>query len=263
MPEGDTVWLAARRMHDALAGQALTRTDFRVPQLATVDLTGQCVTEVRSRGKHLLTRIGADLTLHTHFKMDGSWHLYRHGQHWQGGPGHQVRVVLENAEWQAVGYRLPVVQLLSRADEDSAVGPLGPDLLGPDWDLDEAVRRLRTQPGRAIGEALLDQRNLAGIGNLYKVEVCFLRGVDPWTPVGAVGDLPRLVSRAGLLLERNRDEPWQVTTGDGRRGRQHWVYGRAGRPCRRCGTTILADGQGDPAYERVTFWCPRCQQRPG
>ena len=259
MPEGDTVWLAARRMHDALAGRALTRSDFRVPRLATVDLTGQTVTEVASRGKHLLTRIGTDLTLHTHFQMDGSWHLYRQGERWQGGPAHQVRVLLENAEWQAVGYRLPVVELLLRSEEAGAVGHLGPDLLGPDWDLDEAVRRLRTKPRRTVGEALLDQRNLAGIGNLYKMEVLFLQGVSPWTPVGAVGNLPRLVSRAQLLLERNRDEPRQVTTGDARRGQQHWVYRRAGRPCRRCGTTILVDGQGDPAYERVTFWCPRCQ----
>ena len=262
MPEGDTVWLAARRMHDALAGRALTRTDFRVPKLATVDLTGQTVSEVVSRGKHLLTRIGTDLTLHTHFKMDGSWHLYRHGERWHGGASHQVRVLLENEEWQVVGFRLPVVELLPRSEETGAVGHLGPDLLGPDWDLDEAVRRLRTRSERPVGEALLDQRNLAGIGNLYKMEVLFLQGVSPWTPVGAVGDLPRLVSRAQLLLERNRDEPWQVTTGDGRRGQQHWVYGRGGRPCRRCGTTIMVADQGDPTLERVTFWCPRCQPSP-
>ena len=193
MPEGDTVWLAARRMHDALAGRALTRTDFRVPQLATVDLAGQTVQEVVSRGKHLLTRIGADLTLHTHFKMDGSWHLYRPGERWRGGPGHQVRVLLENSEWQAVGFRLPVVELLKRSEEGDAVGHLGPDLLGPDWDPEEAVRRLLAAPDRPIGEALLDQRNLAGIGNLYKAEVLFLQGVSPWTPVGRVGDLPRLV----------------------------------------------------------------------
>jgi endonuclease-8 len=262
MPEGDTVWLAARRMHDALAGHALTRTDFRVPQLATVDLAGQTVQEVVSRGKHLLTRIGPDLTLHTHFKMDGAWHLYRQGERWRGGPGHQVRVLLETSDWQAVGFRLPVVELLRRSEEDAAVGHLGPDLLGPDWDLDEAVRRLLTKPDRPIGEALLDQRNLAGIGNLYKMEVLFLQGVSPWAPVGTVGDLPRLVSRAQLLLEHNRAKPEQVTTGDTRRGQHHWVYGRGGRPCRRCGTTILVDEQGDPAYERVTFWCPRCQPEP-
>ena len=259
VPEGDTVWLAGRRLHGALAGRTLTRSDFRVPQLATADLSGRTVTEVVSRGKHLLTRVDDDLTLHTHFRMDGSWHLYRPGERWKGGPATQVRVVLENVEWQAVGYRLPVVELLPRAQEQTVVGHLGPDLLGADWDLDEAVRRLASRPERAVGDALLDQRNLAGIGNLYKMEVLFLQGVNPWTPVGAVPDLPRLVERARLLLERNRDHPWQVTTGDGRRGQEHWVYGRSGRPCRRCGTEIRKADQGDPAYERDTYWCPRCQ----
>ena len=142
MPEGDTVWLAARRMHDALAGHALTRTDFRVPQLATVDLSGRVVSEVVSRGKHMLTRIGADLTLHTHFRMEGSWHLYRSGERWRGGPSYEVRVVLTTARWNAVGYRLPVLELLPRGDESKAVGHLGPDLLGesfvdiPNRDLD-------------------------------------------------------------------------------------------------------------------------------
>jgi endonuclease VIII len=263
MPEGDTVWLAARRMHDALAGRVLVRSDFRVPQLATVDLAGRTVTEVVSRGKHLLTRIDDDLTLHTHFKMDGSWHLYRPGARWAGGPLSEVRLVLENPEWQAVGYRLPVIELLARTDESRAVGHLGPDLLGPDWDLDEAVRRLSEQPDREIGNAVLDQRNVAGIGNLYKMEVLFLQGVSPFTPVAAVRDLPRLVERAQRLLVANKDAPWQVTTGDGRRGHEHWVYGRAGRPCRRCGTRIEKAEQGEPGFERVTFWCPRCQPLGG
>jgi endonuclease VIII len=174
MPEGDTVWLAGRRLHDALAGDRLTRSDFRVPQLATTDLAGRTVTEVVSRGKHLLTRVDDDLTLHTHFRMDGTWHLYRPGDRWRGGPQWQVRVLLETAAWQAVGYRLPVVELLPRDREDDAVGHLGPDILGPDWDPAEAVRRLAAQPDREVGDALLDQRNLAGIGNLYKAESLFL-----------------------------------------------------------------------------------------
>jgi endonuclease-8 len=186
MPEGDTVWLAGRRLHDALAGRVLTRTDFRVPQLATADLTGRTVTEVVSRGKHLLFRIDDSLTLHTHFRMDGAWHLYRHGDRWRGGPEWQVRLLLANDAWQAVGYRLPVVELLPRDHEGDAVGHLGPDLLGPDWDPDEAVRRLAADPDREIGPALLDQRNLAGVGNLYQAEVCFLLGVSPWTPVREV-----------------------------------------------------------------------------
>lgn len=266
MPEGDTVWLAGRRLHDALAGDVLTRSDFRVPQLATADLTGRTVTEVLSRGKHLLFRIDGDddepLTLHTHFRMDGSWHLYRHGDRWRGGPEWQVRLLLETAQWQAVGYRLPVVELMPRDREDDAVGHLGPDLLGPDWDAAEALRRLTADPARQVGPALLDQRNLAGVGNLYANEVCFLTGVTPWTEVGAVPDPARLVDRAHRLLTANAERTAQVTTGDPRRGCEHWVYARAGRPCLRCGTGILGSEMGDPPYARPAYWCPGCQRGP-
>ena len=265
MPEGDTVWLAARRLHSALAGQVLTRSDFRVPALATVDLAGLPVSEVVSAGKHLLTRIGEDLTLHTHFRMDGSWHLYRTGQRWHGGPQWQVRVLLTTATWQAVGYRLPVVELLARDREADAVGHLGPDLLGPGWGegpAAEAVRRLRAEPDREIGPALLDQRNLAGIGNLYKTEVCFLAGITPWTLVRDVPDLPGLVERAARLLALNRLTAAQVTTGDRRRGRAHWVFERAGAPCRRCGATVLGAEQGQAPTQRLSYWCPVCQRGP-
>ncbi len=197
MPEGDTVWRAAQRMHEALAGRELTRSDFRVPALATVDLTGRTVLEVVPRGKHLLTRLSGGSTLHTHFRMEGSWHLYRQGDRWRGGPAWQVRVVLENAEWQAVGYRLPVVELLATDAESGAVGHLGPDLLAEDWDLTEALCRLRADPSREIGLALLDQRNLAGLGNLYRSEALFLQGLTPWTAVADVPDLPALVERGG------------------------------------------------------------------
>ena len=260
MPEGDTVWLAGRRLHDALAGRALTTSDFRVPQLATTDLTGRDVLEVISRGKHLLTRVEGGLTLHTHFRMDGAWHLYRHGDRWRGGPEREVRLLLENDTWQAVGYRLPVIELLPRDHEGDAVGHLGPDLLGPDWDPDEAVRRLAADPDREIGPALLDQRNLAGVGNLYRAEICFLLGVSPWTPVREV-DLPAAVDRAHRLLTANKERPAQVTTGDPRRGAENWVYGRAGKPCRRCGTAIQSAEQGDPPDQRLSYWCPRCQPR--
>jgi endonuclease-8 len=262
MPEGDTVWLAGRRLHDALAGRQLRRSDFRVPQLATVDLAGRTVAEVVSRGKHLLTRIDDDLTLHTHFRMDGSWHLYRLGEPWRGGPQWQVRVVLENAERVAVGYRLPVVELLPRDRENDAVGHLGPDILGPDWDPAEAVRRLAADPDRELGPALLDQRNLAGVGNLYKTEVCFLAGVTPWTRVGDVPDLARIVDRVARLLRANRDTVRQVTTGDTRRGRGHWVFERAGRPCLRCGSPVASAEQGEAPYARITYWCPHCQHGP-
>src|SRR4051812_2646139 len=252
-------------MHDALAGRPLVRSDFRVPQLATVDLAGRDVVEVVSRGKHMLTRVAGALTLHTHFEMDGSWHLYRPGARWTGGPAHQVRVVLENDRWQAVAYRMPVVELLPTADEATAVGHLGPDLLGADWDEGEALRRLRVSPEREIGPALLDQRNLAGIGNLYKTEVLFLSGLTPWTPVADVPHLPSVVRRARRLLLANRDHWQQTTTGSLRRGEDHWVFERTGRSCRRCGTAIRQAMQaehGGEDQQRVTYWCPVCQTGP-
>jgi endonuclease-8 len=277
MPEGDTVWLAARRLDAALAGNVLRRSDFRVPALATVDLAGRTVTACVSRGKHLLLRLDDGRALHTHFEMDGSWHLYRPGERWRGGPAHEVRVVLETDGAVAVGYRLPVVELLPPGGEDAAVGHLGPDLLGPDWDPDEAVRRLRERPERAIAPALLDQRNLAGIGNLYKSEVLFLRGVSPFARVGDIGDvgdlaeggdpgsLRALVVLAQRLLHANREHWSQVTTGDSRPGRSHWVFERGGRPCRRCGTPVRSAEQAEPnrpEQARLTYWCPHCQPEP-
>ncbi len=249
-------------MDAALSGRVLTASDFRVPQLATTDLTGRRVEAVVSRGKHLLTRIETGLTLHTHFKMDGSWHLYRAGQRWHGGPDWQIRVVLANEEWQAVGYRLPILELLPTNDEDTVVGHLGPDLLGSDWDPVEATRRLAADPDREIGAALLDQRVLAGVGNVYKTEVCFLRGISPWTAVRDAGDLRAIVDLSHRLLVANKDTYLQVTTGDTRRGQWHYVFERSGKPCRRCGTTIRVAEQGTPPRQRLSYWCPRCQPGP-
>lgn len=257
MPEGDTVWRTARRLHSTLSGRQLTRSDFRVPQWAELDLTGQVVAETISRGKHLLTRL-PDVTIHTHLKMEGSWHLYRPGSGWRS-PAFQARLVLANAQWQAVGFRLGAVDVVERAAEISLVGHLGPDLLGPDWSMDEALLRLRADPDRPIGAALLDQRNLAGIGNMYKAEVCFLLGVNPCQPVKSVEVLPQLVDKARRLLVTNKDRPVQTTTGDTRRGAQLWVYARRGQPCRRCGTPIRSAELVDNGIERVTYWCPRCQ----
>jgi endonuclease VIII len=259
VPEGDTVWLAARNLDRALRGAALTRSDFRLPQLATTDLAGRRVVGVVSCGKHLLFRIEPDLTLHTHFRMDGTWHLYRPGRAWSGGPEHEVRVVLSTREWIAVGYRLPVVELLPTDQENLAVGHLGPDLLAPGFDTQEAVRRLAAEPARAVGEALLDQRNLAGIGNVYKTEVLFLSGLSPWRAVSDVPRLEKVVERAQKLLLANKTRTGQVTTGDLRRGHDKWVYGRGGQPCRRCGTTIREAEQGTPPFARATWWCPTCQ----
>jgi endonuclease-8 len=259
VPEGDTVWLAAQRMNTALAGATLRRGELRVPQLAAVDLAGATVTEVVPRGKHMLTRFTDGRTLRTHYRMDGSWHIYRPGAPWRGGPGHDIRAVLATQAWECVGYRLHDVRLVRTTDEAELVGHLGPDVLGPDWDPDEALRRLRAHPAEQIGVALLDQRNLAGIGNLYKVESLFLTGVHPWTRVADVPDLPGLVQRARTLMRANLEHPEQSTTGSTRRGEDHWVFGRRGRPCRRCRSTILLGDQGPDLQERVTWWGPTCQ----
>lgn len=154
MPEGDTVLQTANRLHSALAGRVLTRSDLRVPRFATADLTGRTVLDVISRGKHLLTRIEGGLTLHSHLQMDGAWRVYAPGERWRGGPAHQIRAVLANAEHTAVGYRLPVLELLRTRDEEQAVGHLGPDLLGPDWNADTALHNLLSDPARPLGEAL-------------------------------------------------------------------------------------------------------------
>jgi endonuclease-8 len=262
VPEGDTVHHAAGRLHAALAGERLLATDFRVPRFATVDLAGQAVREVLARGKHLLLRTDGDLTVHSHFAMDGAWHLYRPGERWRG-PQFQVRAVLRTRPWVAVGFRLAVCEVLPTRREGDVVGHLGPDVLGPDWDPGEAARRLRAEPQRPIGAALLDQRAIAGPGNVYKCELLFLRGVDPWTPVGRVPDVDGMVALLKRLMEANRSRPGHVTTGDLSRGRAHWVYGRAGEPCRRCGTPIRRAGPPGGDAERVTFWCPSCQPPAG
>jgi len=260
VPEGDVIWYTARRLHEALAGRVLTRSDFRVPRYATVDLRGQLVTEAVAKGKHLLIRTGNGLTVHTHLKMDGSWRIRPASAGEPRRNAHQIRLLLANDEWQAVGYLLGVTEVLPTAKEDEVTGHLGPDLLGPGWDPAEAVRRLTKSKERPIGEALLDQRNLAGLGTVYMAETLFLRGVDPSRPAGSVDDLSALVELGHRLLDANKARLGHVTTGDTRPGRENWVYGRAGRPCRRCGTPIRRGEQGPPGQERLRFWCPNCQQ---
>ena len=262
VPEGDTVWRACQRLNEVFAGRVLTRSEFRVPALATTDLTGVRVREVVSRGKHQLFRFSNEFTLHTLFKMDGVWKIYRRGRRWSGGPAFQIRAVLATSDHDAVGYRLPVVELVPTVAEDSVVGHLGPDLLGPDWNLDEAVRRITTQPDRTIGEALLDQRNLAGLGTFYRAELLFLHGVHPRTPVSEVTNLRRIVERGQQLLQANRWRPEQSTTGDLRPGRRSYVYERSRQPCRRCGTPIRTDEIGRIGQERRSYWCPNCQPGP-
>jgi endonuclease-8 len=191
VPEGDAVWLTARRLHEALAGRVLTRSDFRVPRYSTVSLVGQPVTEVLSRGKHLLIRTGGGLTVHTHLKMEGAWRVVAATQ--RVTESHKLRVLLANDQWQAAGYQLGITEVLRTCAEDRVTGHLGPDLLGPGWNPAEAVRRLLEHPARPIGEALLDQRNLAGVGTIFAAEMLFMRGINPWRPVGEVDDLHALV----------------------------------------------------------------------
>jgi endonuclease-8 len=259
MPEGDTVWLTAHRLHAALSGRPLTVAELRVPQLATSELTGETVDAVIARGKHVLTRFGSGLTLHSHLRMDGTWQLTRAGVPARRHPDHMIRVLLGNDEWLATGYRIHDLRLIHTAREDELVGHLGPDLLGPDWDLAAALANLRRAPDVAIGEALLDQRNLAGIGNMYKSEALFATRVNPWTPTGAVANLDAVVETAHRFLRANRDHPEQSTTGRTGRGQEHWVYGRAGEPCLRCRTPISLAQQGAQPYQRPAYWCPSCQ----
>jgi endonuclease-8 len=259
MPEGDNVWQTARRL-TPLTGAELVASDFRVPSLATVDLSGRRVLETVSRGKHLLTRLEDDATLHTHLRMEGRWDVHPVGSRWRR-PAHEARLVLRTASHEAVGYSV-LVDLVRTSEEDRLVGHLGPDLLGPDWDAAEAVRRIEQSGDVPIGQALLDQRNLAGIGNVYRAELCFITGVDPHTPVADVPDVPRMVDRAHALLVANRDRPDRITTGDKRPGRRLWVYRRRG-PCLRCGTPIQVDELGPETQERVVWWCPRCQPPAG
>ena len=260
MPEGDTVYRAAAALDRALTGHRLTVSDFRVPAYATLDLTGGTVIRTLSRGKHLITRIDHERawTLHTHLKMEGSWHVYAEGDRWRR-PAEQARVVLGVEGRRAVGFSLGIVEVVPRHEEAALTAHLGPDLLGPDWDPDEALARLRTEPQRPVGQALLDQRNLAGIGNMYMAELCFTSGVHPVTPVADVGELPRLVRRAKQMLEVNKERAIQSTTGNLRQRERMWVYRRDKSPCRRCGTPILVDMVGDPGRERAAYWCPSCQ----
>jgi endonuclease VIII len=252
MPEGDTVWHTAAVLRAALVGNALSRCDIRVPKYATVDLTGQVVDEVISRGKHLFIRVGS-ASIHSHLKMDGSWKVNPASK--PSRAGHRIRIILEAGGVAATGIDLGVLEVLERDHDMDVVGHLGPDLLGDDWDPRTAATNLTVDPARPLAEALLDQRVMAGVGNVYCNELCFVTGHLPTAPVGAVKDPLRMVQRARDMLWLNRSRWNRATTGDTRSGRDLWVYGRRGKPCRRCGTPIKSDSSGD----RVTYWCPVCQ----
>jgi endonuclease VIII len=249
MPEGDTVFRTAAKLREALVGKTLTRCDIRVPRHATVDLTGQVVDEVLSRGKHLFIRVG-DASIHSHLKMDGSWVIggFR-------GPPHRIRIVVGTADTVAFGIDLGILEVLERDHDQDVVAHLGPDLLGPDWDPQLAAANLSAEPDRELADALLDQRVMAGVGNVFANELCFVFGRAPDAPVGTLTDPLRVARRARDMLWLNRLQLNRTTTGNTRRGQQVWVYGRAGEPCRRCRTPIRMDNSGD----RIRYWCPSCQ----
>ena len=257
MPEGDTVFRAARRLHDALAGTTVTTFDLRVPRVATVDLRGETVVGVAANGKHLLMRIGA-WTLHSHLKMEGEWHIYSPDERWRR-PAHAARAIVGGDARTAVGFDLAMIDVVPTAQEDDLIGYLGPDPLGEHWDPAEAARRLSAD-ARPAHVALLDQRNLAGLGNEYVNELLFVRGILPTTPANET-DTAGLVGTAARMLRANRDRAERTFTGVDRPGRRTWVYRRAGRPCRRCGAPIREGALGaDPTAERIVFWCPACQR---
>jgi len=264
VPEGDTVYLAGKRLDAALAGRGLVRGELRHPRLAAVDLTGLAVTGVASVGKHLFTRFDDGTSLHSHFRMDGSWHLYRPGMTWRR-PVYEARAVLEVPDRVAVGFALHDLELLPTAEEDRLVGHLGPDLLDPAWGPEheaEALRRFEKRAQHELGLVLLEQRVMAGVGNLYKTEVCFLLGLTPWTLVRDTPDLPGVIALSRKLLLSNADRPEQTTTGSMHPDQAHWVFERGNKPCRRCRTRILTAEQGAGIYARPAYWCPRCQQGP-
>ena len=265
MPEGDTIFRTAEVLRAALLDRRVTGARAqprpglrRVPDLSV--LIGATVSSVAARGKHLLIGFDNGLTLRTHLRMSGSWHRYRPGERWRR-PAHEASAVLETAESVAVAFNTPVVELLTDAGlrRSRSLVELGPDLLSSSFDADEALRRLRDRNGEELGNALLDQRAVAGIGNVYKSEVAFLERMDPWARVGVFEDaeLTAALRTAKRLLEANTRGGARVTTASPAPGQGLWVYGRAGRPCRRCGTPIRSARQGDLA--RLTYWCPRCQ----
>jgi endonuclease-8 len=273
MPEGDTIFRAARTLHRALAGRTVTAFESPLTALARVDedapIAGRTVRSVRSVGKHLLIEFSGDLVLRTHMRMNGSWHIYRPGERWQR-PRSAMRIVLATDEYVAVGFEVPVAEFLSTRDlqRHPDLNRLGPDLLSEGFDEATALKGFKLVANRPVSEALLDQGVMAGVGNVFKCEVLFVCGVDPFRPVSTIRDEEalRLIRTARELLKVNVAEhavagaarPYRRTTRFMNPAAGLWVYGRGGRPCRRCGAPIAARKQGESA--RLTYWCPACQK---
>jgi endonuclease VIII len=261
MPEGDTVYLSAKNLDRVLAGQVVTHCELRVPAFATLDLTGERVEHVLSVGKHLLMRVG-EFSIHSHLKMEGSWHVYQDGST-RRRPAWQARAIIGVAGWTAVGFQLGTLEVAPREREGEFIDYLGPDLLG-DWDAAEAQRRLLADPTVPVFVAVQQQRNLAGLGNEYANELCFLAGLAPTTPIGDVPDLEKLLRLAHRMIHANKDRAVRSTTGNLRPRQTSWVYGRAGEPCRRCGSRVTKGSLGPtPLIQRDVYSCPSCQPRLG
>jgi endonuclease-8 len=272
MPEGDTIFRAAQALHRALAGHTVTQFESVYPALTRVaedrPIVGRTVESVSARGKHLLIAFSGDLVLRTHMRMNGSWHLYRPGIRWQR-PARDMRVLAATANAVAVGFNVPVAELMTTRDlaRHKELSALGPDLLGAPFDRDEAVGRMRARGRDAIADVLLNQRVVAGIGNVFKSEILFLAGIHPFTPVSGLGatELERLVDISREQLAANvMTRSQTLSPVIGRRTTRSldpnsrlWVYGRGGKACRRCGAAIQARKTGLDA--RLTYWCPRCQ----
>lgn len=254
MPEGDTIFRAARALNQALAGRTVMRFDSVFPRLTRVDydhaVAGRTIERVDARGKHLLIWFSGDLVLRTHMRMHGSWHLYRPGERWQR-PHADMRIIIATPEFEAVAFNVPVAEFTSvrDLDRDPAVRDLGPDILKNDFDTGEVVRRIRSMPETLIGDALLDQRAVAGIGNIFKSESLFAARVNPFTRVQQLSqdEVEAVVTAARRLMRASAE----------RRPAAFSVYGRGGRPCQRCGAAISRRTQGADA--RVSYWCERCQ----
>ena len=272
MPEGDSVLQLSHRLQ-FMEGRCVTSSSLRVPRYATVRFDGLVCEEVWPYGKHLFMDFGGELILHTHLKMEGTWAIHYAGDRWRK-PGHSARVVLqmENTprDIELVGHWLGLVEVFPAREFEQRMAHLGPDILAPEWldgGFEEAVRRIESRPERSIGAALLDQCNVAGLGNEYRAEICFLAGVHPATPVALV-DVPQILTISRRLIWANRDSPVRVTTGVKRAGETTYVFGRNRQRCRRCGTLIEkstlggVDAGGDEGeLERVIWWCPHCQPR--
>ncbi len=259
MPEGDTIHRAAHTLNRVLAGKTVASVESPLPQIASAGLEGVSVSKVEARGKNLLVLFDDGRILHTHMRMGGSWHVYRPGERWQR-PRRQARVVLATSEFVTVCFDAPIVRLLRRgaAERDPNLASLGPDILSPDFDRAEARRRLCERGALEVGEAILRQSAVAGIGNVYKSETLFLCRLDPFTAVEELSDrsLDFVLETARRLMTANLRTARRTTRPSLTRERT-WVYGRQGRPCRRCGTAIRMRRQG--ADRRSTYWCPSCQ----